>query len=123
MKLTEHFSLEEFACGDRLPPLALHGNVRALASVLQVLRNHLGKPIKITSGWRTHEHNVAIGGARNSPHLWGWAADIVVPGVEHADVAQAFEDIFGDQPYGLGLYNRHVHIDLGPKRRWKGVSK
>lgn len=47
--------------------------------VLQPLRNHIGVPITITSGYRSAEVNKAVGGVPSSQHLDGCAADCVVP--------------------------------------------
>lgn len=43
---------------------------------LQELRHALNKPIKINSGYRTPEHNISVGGAKKSRHLFGRAVDI-----------------------------------------------
>lgn len=43
------------------------------------LRERLGMPIRVTSGYRTPERNLAVGGAKNSSHLVGWAMDIAPP--------------------------------------------
>ena len=47
--------------------------------ILQPLRNHIGVPITITSGYRSAEVNKAVGGVPSSQHLDGCAADCVVP--------------------------------------------
>lgn len=47
-----------------------------LLAKLQQLRSALKKPIKINSGYRTPEHNVKVGGAQKSRHLYGRAVDI-----------------------------------------------
>ena len=48
-----------------------------VANVLDKLRSEWGRPIIVTSGYRCKELNAAVGGARNSQHLKGQAADIV----------------------------------------------
>ena len=48
-----------------------------VANVLDRLRSEWGRPIIVTSGYRCKELNAAVGGARNSQHLKGQAADIV----------------------------------------------
>lgn len=50
---------------------------------------------KITSGYRSPEHNAAVGGAPNSDHLRGEAYDIVVPGMSTADVRAKLQDSGG----------------------------
>ena len=59
-------------------------NLRALCiEVLQPLRDYLGKPVVISSGYRSTELNKAVGGVRGSQHLRGEAADIHVENTEH----------------------------------------
>ena len=59
-------------------------NLKALCmEVLQPLRDFLGKPVVISSGYRCAELNKAVGGVRNSQHMKGEAADIHVENTEH----------------------------------------
>ena len=72
------FKEKEFACKccGQLPPLARE-NVKALVSeVLNPVREKLGMPIVVNSGYRCEKHNKDVGGVRNSQHLRGEAADI-----------------------------------------------
>lgn len=95
---------------------------KKLAMTLQVLRNHLGKPIHISSGYRDPAYNHAIGGKLHSQHMEGRAADILVPGMAMSDVHLAVLDLKakGELPYlgGLGWYPHHappfVHLDVRP---------
>ena len=92
MKLTKNFSLEEMyrsetarRCGiDNKPQTEeVVENLRALClEVLQPLRDHLGKPVVVSSGYRCKDLNKKVGGAENSQHLKGEAADIKVSGRE-----------------------------------------
>lgn len=59
-------------------------------NVLQPLRNKLGKPVIITSGYRNFELNRLVNGAKDSQHTKGQAADIVVKGMS---IAKLFEFI------------------------------
>lgn len=62
---------------DNLPPPEEMDNLRHLAvKILQPLRNAWQRPIIVTSGYRSPALNKALGGARNSQHLMGQAADI-----------------------------------------------
>lgn len=85
MKLTDHFSYEEFVHSDIADKYGIdnepqRGDIRAtiaeLAQVLQKIRDRLGEPIHISSGYRSTELNDTICGATNSDHLFGAAADI-----------------------------------------------
>ena len=59
-------------------------NLRALCiEVLQPLRDYLGKPVVISSGYRSEELNRMVGGVKGSQHLRGEAADIQVENTEH----------------------------------------
>ena len=72
------FKEKEFACKccGQLPPLARE-NVKALVSeVLDPVRERLGIPIVVNSGYRCEKHNKDVGGVRNSQHLRGEAADV-----------------------------------------------
>ena len=72
------FKEKEFACKccGQLPPLARE-NVKALVSeVLDPVREKLGMPIVVNSGYRCEKHNKAVGGVKNSQHLVGQAADV-----------------------------------------------
>jgi len=96
--LTPHFTLEEFQRSktarilqvDNIAPLDAVINIRTLCeSVLEPLREHIGKPVMITSGYRCPELNKAIGGAEKSQHMKGQAADIVVKGMTVQELAEA----------------------------------
>ena len=72
------FKEKEFACKccGQLPPLARE-NVKALVrEVLDPVRERLGMPIVVNSGYRCEKHNKDVGGVRNSQHIRGEAADI-----------------------------------------------
>lgn len=124
MKLTENFSLDEFKSKDGASfPAEVMQNLSILAEQLQALRDHLGKPITITSGYRSKEHNKKIGGALDSYHVRGMAADIQVAGMKPKDVAEEIEKLIKEGKMlegGIGIYNSWVHYDHRNKRiRWK----
>jgi len=88
MQLSEHFSLEEMVSSevaarsriDNTPTAAALANLRILAAGLEQVRHALGdRPIHVNSGFRCLALNDAIGGAKNSMHILGLAADIVCP--------------------------------------------
>lgn len=116
-KLSANFRVKEFACADGSDPIFISPD---LVSVLQKIRAHFGKPVTITSAYRTPAHNAKIGGVANSQHLFGAAADIKVKNVSPLRVAQYAEQILINKG-GIGVYETFVHIDVRPtKSRWNG---
>ena len=87
-KLSEHFTLEELTFSataqrkqiDNKPPAEVLDNMKRLAAGLEEVRAALGnKPMRINSGYRSPKLNRAVGGARLSAHMAGYAADFVCP--------------------------------------------
>lgn len=123
MRLTENFELSEFASKDgaEFPGLVIE-NLRRLANNLQVLRDHLNARITVNSGYRSPAHNTKIKGAKDSQHMKGTAADIVVDGYAPNQVFDAIEDLQNKglmEIGGLHAYNSFCHIDIrGVKARW-----
>ena len=107
--LTKNFKIREFRCRDGSDKILIDTD---LIKLIQKLRDHLGKPIVITSGYRTESHNKAVGGATNSLHKLGKASDIFCNGVDARDIAKWF---YENGAKGIGLYiNRaqeFVHVD------------
>lgn len=108
-KLEDNFKVSEFACKDGTDSVLID---TTLTSILQIVRNYFGKAVTITSGYRTKAHNAAVGGASNSQHLQGKAADIVVKGVRAATVYNYLNSVLGNWG-GLICYNteQFVHVD------------
>jgi uncharacterized protein YcbK (DUF882 family) len=127
MKLSTNFSLDEFASADGTAPSGeVLKNLTELAKNLEVLRKHIGQPIRVTSGFRSREHNKKIGGATNSFHVLGMAADIQVSKMTPEQVAKAIELLIKEgkmKQGGLGIYRTWIHYDLyfdgKTPRRWK----
>ena len=120
--LSEHFSRKEFRCpcGCGCDTVDVE-----LLRILEAIRAHFDRPIKITSGHRCLAHNFTVGGAmpkRNiggSQHLYGRAADIVINGVDPALVYELADQMgIG----GAGRYSTFTHIDsrLNGPARWVG---
>jgi len=124
MKLSTNFSLDEFASADGTAPSGeVLKNLTELAKNLEVLRKHIGQPIRVTSGFRSREHNRKIGGATNSFHVLGMAADIQVSKMSPEQVAKAIELLIAEgkmKEGGIGIYKTWTHYDhRGTKARWK----
>ena len=97
-----------------------------LVEYLQNIRNHFGKPVNISSGYRCATHNKNIGGATGSKHSKGQAADIYINGVAPAEIAKYAESI---GILGIGLYETNadghfVHVDTRTtKSFWYGQGE
>lgn len=115
-KLSTNFRVKEFACTDGSDPIFIDTE---LVTVLQKIREHFGKPVTITSAYRTPTRNKEVGGATYSQHLYGKAADIKLNGVAPKTVAEYAETLLENG--GIGIYNTFTHIDVrSTKSRWQG---
>ena len=110
-------------------PTISAGTIARTACLLLALTNQvlsaLGKPVTITSGYRTASHNTKVGGSRSSQHLLGRAADIQVQDTDPLAVAAYAESLMpgwggvGRYPVKAGRAKGWVHVDTRPNRsRW-----
>jgi uncharacterized protein YcbK (DUF882 family) len=122
MRLTANFSLQEFNKHAEVLPDSVIANIHTLANNLQVLRDEVKRAITVTSGYRSPARNAKIGGARNSKHITGEAADIKVQGMTPREVASVIERLIADGRMlegGLGIYRTWIHYDIrGTRARW-----
>ena len=125
MTLSKNFVSKEFDCkGSGCCSTTLIDP--KLVEYLQMIRDHFGKPITITSAYRCETHNRRVGGATGSRHSKGQAADIVVQGVSSREVAKYAESI---GILGIGLYESSAdgyftHIDTRDyKSFWYGQKE
>ena len=121
--LTKNFSLAELACIDATRvPEAIIPNVTDLAQNLQVLRDYLGQPVGILSGYRTPTYNKKVGGAKFSQHLQAKAADLTTKSKTPKQLAAIIEKLIKEgkmKQGGVGVYSTFVHYDTrGNKARW-----
>lgn len=112
-QITEHFNLSEFACKGR----NCCGNVAPisfdLVLRLEDLRALVGKPLRVNCGFRCRRHNAAVGGATNSMHMLGQAADLATP---DGLTAQRFANLARRCKFGkVILYSWGIHVDA---RTW-----
>ena len=118
-RLAAHFTVSEFASKDGADEVKID---LLLVQHLETIRQHFGKPVTVNSGYRTPAHNAAVGGVKDSYHVKGMAADIVVQGVKSKDVAQYAESL---KIGGIGWYEKSnfVHIDTRSGCvRWKDTG-
>jgi zinc D-Ala-D-Ala carboxypeptidase len=114
---TVHFNFSEFTdrssgnfSGGKVSAAAAKENARRMMWKLEALRLKLGnRAITVNSGFRSISHNRAVGGASDSMHLYGNAADLDVPGVANKTVYQKAETCGFS---GLETFNTdHQHVD------------
>jgi hypothetical protein len=126
MNLTANFSLHELSKSetalrmglDNTPDDEATENLRALCeNVLQKVRDHYGKGVKVNSAYRSPESNAAVGGSKTSDHCKGMAADIEIPGVANADLAQWIMDNLDYTQLILEFYTPGI-----PDSGWVHVS-
>lgn len=127
MQLSEYFKLGEFiqsktACVQNLPAQFIHrkdivDNIRMLHDKLLLpLRQAIGAPITITSGYRCKALNSAVGGATKSLHLWGLAADITAGDRQPLLIETARLSKFHE----LIIHKTYVHISL---KEWNNEQR
>lgn len=117
VKISPHFTVYEFASKDGAEPVFVSGD---LVAILEKIREHFNAAVTISSGYRTPGHNNKIGGAAQSQHLYGCAADIQVKNVAPDKVADYAETLLPNKG-GIGRYKNFTHIDVRDKKsRWKG---
>ena len=121
MKLSKHFTLDEFTrTGARLPNVppdqAVEGLTALCVEVLEPLRAALGAPIRITSGFRSREVNAVIGGSPTSAHCFGLAADIKSTAGDAAHILRVLHQLDLDElDQAIGYVPErggHVHVGL-----------
>lgn len=105
------FDSKEFASRDGAPsPYGPMNVQQELVDFLNQLRLRFGKPLVVTSGYRSPEHNKAVGGVANSYHTQGLAADIRPE--DQKNLPALWElcrrlNVTG----GVGIYDTFVHVD------------
>jgi uncharacterized protein YcbK (DUF882 family) len=121
-QITPHFKATEFVCPDGCSDFKIS---RLLVERLEAFRPMLEQltgfehPINVLSGYRCPKHNTTVGGATNSFHMKGCAADISVPGMAAIDLHKLlYVAWYTAKAGGLGFYDWGAHVDLGPVRKW-----
>ncbi|MBD2653667.1 cell wall hydrolase [Synechocystis sp. FACHB-383] len=120
-KISKYFTVGEVALNqrERIPTNPEHRkNAILLAQKLDTVREEWGSPIIVTSWYRPPAVNQRVGGAKNSQHLYGLAADIR-PASGNIHHFQSWLDARWTFAMGYGASKGFVHCDLRPGRiRW-----
>lgn len=126
-----------------MPPETLYKNIIPTLTILQAIRDYLGRPIKINSCYRDEKHNQAVGGKKNSLHLQFNAVDFKPVSFTPRELADLAEDIDANkfasitvwesklvtitpELLGVGLYDTFIHLDtrglfgMTAPARWVG---
>ena len=126
MNLTPNFSLHELTKSETALRMGLDNTpgpveteyLKILAErVLQPIRDHFQKGVKVNSGYRSPDSNAAVNGSRTSDHCKGQAADIEIPGVPNAELAQWIMDNLDYTQLILEFYTPGI-----PDSGWVHVS-
>ena len=118
MKISRHFSREEFACACGCGFDTV--DIELVEDILEIIREHFQSAVTINTGCRCRKHNREEGGGKKSQHIFARAADIEVAGIA-AHVVQNFIEATWPHQYGLGRYADFTHIDSrAGKARWRG---
>ena len=136
MKLSDHFTLAEFTASDTAARLRLDNtptaahllNLKTTAARMEEVRRLLGgKPIRITSAYRSPVVNRAVGGVVNSDHALGWAVDFTCAGFgDPLAMCRAIEA--SDIQYDQLIHERKpsgawwVHISFHPRMRRQNLT-
>jgi zinc D-Ala-D-Ala carboxypeptidase len=130
VRLSKNFTLGELTKSqtairrgiDNTPSLAAIDYLQGLVdNVLQPVRDHFGKPVDISSGYRSPQLNVAIGGSPTSHHCLGMAADFEIMGMDNKELAQWVRDNLKFTQLILEFYtdgdtnSGWVHVGYDPK--------
>jgi hypothetical protein len=122
-RLTANFTLAEltktrFALDNTPSPKVVENLQLLCEKVLQPLRDAVG-PVNVTSGYRSKVVNEAVNGARNSDHLWGYAADLQSPDGNHRKLYDWLKAnaMFSQLIYEFGndTQPQWVHVSYNPK--------
>lgn len=135
-QLTPHFTLEELAHTDQAKYKTINleeakkiiGKMYMLAGFAERIREIIGKPVTINSGYRCPALNKAVGGVSSSQHVLAEALDIKVSGKTAAELLQII--VVSDLKYDQVIWEKPkcgaawLHISIGSKKeklKWDGT--
>jgi len=116
MKLSRNFSLGELTKSQTALRMGIDNNptpedlynLHLLCdNILQPVREHFGRAVTISSGYRSEDLCVAIGSSRKSQHAKGQAADFEIFGVDNKEVAEWIRDVLDFDQLILEFYNEN----------------
>jgi zinc D-Ala-D-Ala carboxypeptidase len=122
MRLSEHFELSELTrTAQPFPndpgPVEIKALTTLCAKVLEPIRLHFGRPVRVNSGFRSARVNGAVGSSKASQHRRGEAADIEIDGIANAVLAHWIKDNLAFDQLILEAYRPGI-----PNSGWVHVS-
>jgi zinc D-Ala-D-Ala carboxypeptidase len=132
-KLSKSFTLQEMtfsqtAAREGIDNTPGPAQVRALrelcTSILQPLRDSVGLPLIVSSGYRCPRLNRYVGGSVTSQHMEGRAADVVCFGIETKQLFKRVLELklpFDQLIYEGGRQSIWVHVSFDPKRKRRAI--
>jgi len=124
MKLTDNFYLYEFLRSQTAarhginmdPPIEVIDNLRRLCvDILQPIRDIIGLPVSVTSGYRPLELNQLIGGSTTSAHMDGRAADFIINGLTPLEAAEHIKAAALPYDQVIHEFGQWVHVGISPE--------
>lgn len=133
MRLSPHFTLEEMVASATANKLGIKNKptsseVKNLGylcnNLLEPLRNIIGKPICVSSGYRCEELNKAVGGSSTSQHRYGQAVDIYVNGMSAKTLYLTIKQsklVYDQLIYETNKQAEWVHISFAKHNRHQNL--
>lgn len=119
-QLSPHFTAGELRADRPEATAGIVDNLKRVADYLEVIREALGSPLRVTSGFRPPDYNASVGGSRTSSHMDGLAADFVP--INGALLYSSYSKLKAANlpPFDQLIYypiQGHIHIGLGSRMR------
>lgn len=132
----KYFKLSEFIKSNTAEKLKIDNNPSSddinnldllVKNILDPLREAWGKPIKITSGYRSTKLNKIVGGVNNSDHIYGRAADIQPIGENFDEFLKFIKDWIKDKNFKQFIIERKgntrwIHLSYDPKNNKRDIK-
>lgn len=111
IQFTTHFNSKEFSCQCSYPECIEQKISKKLVEDLETCRQEFKQSVIINSGYRCSKHNEDIGGAKNSQHKNGKAAD-TRPKLLTTDSMDEWFKIVSRTFKALGIAQSFIHVDV-----------
>jgi hypothetical protein len=132
MLISKYFTIEEMILSQTATRLeinnspnqeVIHSMELLCNNLLDKIREAIGKPVHVTSGFRCYRLNEAIGGAANSQHIKGEAADITVSGMTVENLFQFIKNSGFEFCQLIQEFDQWVHVSYSEGKNKKECMK